>query len=249
MNGNDIDRRLQEAAGEVREIASRRRVPTAPTSSPVLTRGWLVFAAAFVAVVIVGIVPLLGNRGEVQPGDGTGPTTELVTPTTTTIPSTSTTSLVETCSATGVELPVPAEGLPPAVADTRDALIEAASSCSLAQLVDIAGDDLRTSFGDDAGVQNLVMWEDDGNGELDTLLKLLDMSYAVMELEGQPSIYVWPAAFAHDFWNDIPADQLEELLALYTEAELEEMAFFGSYAGWRIGIDEDGRWLFFIAGD
>jgi len=38
-------------------------------------------------------------------------------------------------------------------------------------------------------------------------------------------------------------------LGIYTEGELDEIAKFGSYAGWRIGIDENGEWLFFIAGD
>lgn len=248
MRGNDIDRRLQQASDEVREVADQKRVPTLPTRSP-STRGWLVFAAAFVAVVVIGSVSMLGNQDAVQPGIGTVPTTQLVTPTTTTVPSTSTEGLVETCSATGVDLPVPADGLPQAVAATREAIIEAASSCSLAQLVEIAGSDLRTSFGDDAGVQNLVTWEDEGHGELGTLLSLLGMSHAVIEPDGQSRIYVWPAAFAHDFWEDIPADELEELSSLYTQDELDQLSVFGSYAGWRVGIDEDGRWLFFIAGD
>ncbi len=248
MSGNDIERRLEQASSEVREVAGQKRVPTVPSPSPA-PRGWLVFAAAFAAVAIIGSVSLLGNRGTVEPGDGAAPTTQLVTPTTTTVPETSTSALVPTCSATGVELPLTADGLPPTVEDTRDAIIEAASSCSLVQLIEIAGDDLRTSFGDDAGVQNLLMWEDDGQGELDTLLKLLDMSYAVIEPDGQPKIYVWPAAFAHDFWEDIPADELEELTTLYSQEELDQLSVFGSYAGWRVGIDEDGRWLFFIAGD
>lgn len=248
MNGNDIERRLEQASSEVREVAREKVVPPLPSPS-LAPRGWLVFAGAFAAVVIVGSVSLLGNRGVVEPGDQGTPTTHLVTPTTTTVPETSTSSLVQTCSATGVELPLPAEGLPTAVADTRDAIIEAASSCSLVQLIEIAGDDLPTSFGDDAGVRNLLMWEDDGNGELDTLLRLLGMSFAVIEPDGQPDIYIWPAAFVHDFWEDIPAGELEELGALYTEEELEQLSGFGSYAGWRVGIDEDGRWLFFIAGD
>lgn len=248
MTGNGVDRRLEQASDEVRDVSRQRAIPTLPTRSP-SPRGWQAFAAAFVVVAVIGSVSLLGNRDNVEPGNGSVPTTQLVAPTTTTVPTTSTTALVEACSAIGVELPMPVDDLPPEVADTREAIIEAASSCSPAQLVDIAGSDLRTSFGDDAGVQNLLMWEDEGRGELGTLLLLLDMSHAVIEPDGQQKIYVWPAAFAHDLWEDIPAEQLAELGTLYSQDELEQLSVFGSYAGWRVGIDEDGRWLFFIAGD
>jgi hypothetical protein len=30
---------------------------------------------------------------------------------------------------------------------------------------------------------------------------------------------------------------------------LDELSGFGSYAGWRTGIDSDGNWAWFIAGD
>lgn len=246
---SEIDERLETAASEVRDIARGRRTPPVPSPSAA-PRGWLAFAGAFVVVATIGLAAsLLGSAETIEPGGSSTPTSHLSTPTTTTSPLESTDAPVPTCSATGVETPPAANGLPQAVADTRQAIIEAASSCSLAQLVEIAGDDLATSFGDDAGTLNLLEWEQGGRGELGTLLRILGTSYALIEPDGQPSIYVWPAAFAHDTWDEIPPDQLAELGAIYTQDELDQIAQFGSYAGWRIGIDESGKWLFFIAGD
>lgn len=243
---NDIDQRLRRAAGEARAVARRKTRPPLPTRSG-SPRGWLVFAAAFVAVALVGIIPLLTGPEAIQPGAGsTTPTTQLATPTTTTVPVTTTAPEV-TCSATGVELPGPSEGLPPAVADTRQAIIEAAGRCSFTELEAIAGE-LNTSFGG-GGAENLEAWENEDHGELGTLLKVLDMSHAVIETENSGRIFVWPAAFAHDLWEEIPEDQLDELRSLYTPEELEELSVIGAYAGWRVGISENGDWMFFVAGD
>lgn len=152
------------------------------------------------------------------------------------------------CSAQGAPIPEPAPGLPDAVADIRDDIASAASNCDLATLEAIGGDRLRTSFGG-GGVENLRLWEEEGNGQLDTLVHILAMSHGVVEFDDGDTIYVWPAAFSHDSWDDISDDELAELNAIYTAQELDQLAGFGSYAGWRIGIDQEGNWLFFVAGD
>jgi hypothetical protein len=72
--------------------------------------------------------------------------------------------------------------------------------------------------------------------------------FATQEIEGD-TWYVWPSAFVYDTWDDIPDEDLEALLTVYTQEELDQIAAFGSYAGWRIGITEDGDWRFFVAGD
>jgi hypothetical protein len=53
----------------------------------------------------------------------------------------------------------------------------------------------------------------------------------------------------YESWADIPEELRLELLMIYTEEELDQIAGFGSYAGWRTGIDELGNWLYFVAGD
>lgn len=90
--------------------------------------------------------------------------------------------------------------------------------------------------------------EEEGRGQLGTLLKLFDMSHAETSHEGR-IIYVWPAAYAYESWEAIPTEVIEELTTVHGEEDLDRFATFGSYAGWRTGIDEDGEWLFFIAGD
>jgi hypothetical protein len=64
-----------------------------------------------------------------------------------------------------------------------------------------------------------------------------------------PDIYVWPAAFTYESWDDIPDQYREELYEIFGEGELDQIAGFGSYVGWRVGIDEQGNWLYFVAGD
>ncbi len=60
---------------------------------------------------------------------------------------------------------------------------------------------------------------------------------------------MWPSAFAYDSWEEIPSADLEALRTIYTDEELDQIATFGAYAGWRVGITEEGVWRFFVAGD
>jgi hypothetical protein len=240
---NQLDDKLQKAAEEVRQVA-RYSTPPGIQPGPIRLRtGWLVFAAAFAAVILaVGIIPLLG-RGD-NPGDVAGPSIAAST----TLPATTTTMPPVECSATGAPQPAEQAGLPGAVAATRDAIVAAATACDLNALEELGGPDLNTSFGG-GGFQNLIDWETSGQGELGTLVRLFDTPYAVQDLADQGIYYVWPAAFAYDAWEEIPADDLEALLAIYTQEELDGIALFGSYAGWRVGITDTGEWKFFIAGD
>lgn len=242
---NDVEQRLGSAAEETRQLARNRppRELGAKKSRP--RSGMLVFAATFAVVVLIfGAVPLLvGDR--VPPGDTAPLTTPVDTPVTTT--ETTTTAEAVVCSATGVPAPGESPSLPEAVAATRSAIIEAAMACDLATLETHAVDGFNTSFGG-GGFENLVRWELKGEGQLGTLLQLLDLSYEVDEA-GVAAIYVWPAAHVYDSWEDVPADLVEELRHVHTDDEIAQMALFGSYMGWRTGIDQDGNWLFFVAGD
>ena len=50
-------------------------------------------------------------------------------------------------------------------------------------------------------------------------------------------------------WEAIPTEAIEELATVHGEDDLDRFATFGSYTGWRTAIDEDGEWLFLVAGD
>jgi len=245
-----FEQRMHQAAEEVRRTAQTLTPPpnAAPGKTTLPRRGLLVFAAAFATVVIVvGVLPMLGSGN--QPGSVASPdTTNPVAPPSTTIPTV-------VCSSSGTPPPAEVEGLPRQVADIRQAIVEAAQACDFAALVGLAGDRFTTHFGG-GGSEMLEVWESEGEGKLDTLLQILDMSHAVQEFAGEAAevmgssmLYVWPAAFAYDRWEDVPPEYIDELTAIYTAEELDQIAGFGSYAGWRTGITADGNWVFFVAGD
>jgi hypothetical protein len=63
--------------------------------------------------------------------------------------------------------------------------------------------------------------------------------------------YAYPAA-AEMAYADLTADEKAALEKLYpgeVEAQYIEGTEVGYYVGWRLYIDEDGRWSSFIAGD
>jgi len=146
---------------------------------------------------------------------------------------------------------MPAEqgGLPEPVAATRRAIATAAIACDFVALEALGGSDLNTSFGG-GGFDNIPRWEVEGTyPALELLVELFDTPYATQDFEDLPRYYVWPSAFVYDSWEEIPPADLEALRSIYTDEELDQIAGFGSYALWRIGITEDGQWRFFVAGD
>jgi hypothetical protein len=69
---------------------------------------------------------------------------------------------------------------------------------------------------------------------------------------GRPG-YVWPWAAGYDdasgrAWALSP-DERAVLGDLYTDAQLDGFVDFGGFIGYRVGIDDGGNWIFFVAGD
>ena len=142
--------------------------------------------------------------------------------------------------------------LPPAVSNTRMAIIDAARACDydkLAQLA-LAGDGTFTySFG--GGGRPAAFWKEAeaaGQAPLRLLVELLDGPSATRDAGGTTQ-YLWPAAYAFERWDDVPASAREDLRRMYGEDDLRRFAQFGSYAGHRVGITESGDWVFFVGGD
>ncbi len=255
-HADDVERRLHQAADETR-VAARRSVRP-PLATPERSRpvGWMVFAGVFALVVLaIGILPMLTRSPE--PGQVTQ--TPATAPTTTSIAGTATIteeSEPVACSASGIEVPLQQEGLPEDVADTRSSIIAAATSCYIDELGRLAGvganprqeTELVTSFGG-GGFVDLLDRESDGQEPLALLVRLLALPYGSQEYEGLPTYYYWPRAFVYDSWDQIPEEDLVDLQTIYTQQEIDDIAAFGSYAGWRVGISEEGDWRFFVAGD
>ena len=160
------------------------------------------------------------------------------------------------CSAAGLpSRPEDQPDLPQAVADTRRLIVGAAAGCGYARLAHVAarGDDpFSFTFGAEGDAEAAAaFWkseEDAGREPLRFLVELLDRPFATRDVP-EGAQYVWPSAFAHETWADVPAGERDALRPLYDDTDFAFFESFGGYAGYRIGIAEDGEWLFFVAGD
>jgi hypothetical protein len=180
-------------------------------------------------VVLAGALALAGCGG-----------TETVTVTES---ETSTETATETVTQTDTVAAQPV-GLPPAVAETHAALLAAAESGdyeALRPLLPASG--FSYTFG--GGVQGgpIAYWQQveaqTGERPIEILARILRLPYT---LSG--GHYVWP--FAYDKQQEELTDHEHELLGDLANA----YSGAGSgYLGWRAGIEPDGTWRFFIAGD
>lgn len=242
-----FEQKMQRASEELRQTTKGATPPMTGAAPAAGRPRWLAFAAGFAVVALaIGFLPtLLG--GQNPPVGGPSPTDPpVISP-----PETPTTTRhIPDCSSDGVAAPRTPDGLPREVASRFNAIVMAAVDCDFDALEALAGPDFSIFFGA-YGVEKFREWEIEGRGELGTLLKVLAMSFSRYEYT-EPDLgvyYTWPAAFGYDHWDQIPQEYVDELLTLYTQEELDYMAQFGGYAGWRTGFTEDGTWRFFTSGD
>lgn len=159
-----------------------------------------------------------------------------------------TTTTAEVCSASGLGLGLfPQLGLPYAVAQTRQTIFEAAAGCDFDALEAFAeaGGGISFSFGAPGGVP-APYWraaEQSGDPVMATLVKILNMPYG--QVEGN---YVWPFAHALDF-SGLTDEQRRLLKQYFSDEDIESWVDFGGYTGYRVGISQEGKWLYFVAGD
>jgi hypothetical protein len=244
----DIERRLEESASEIRE---RTNIMTPTVIVPRRFRfrqGWVAMAAGFaLVVVVVGLVPLLRGNGTTPIGDAPG-TTVLLAPVTTTMSNVTTTRVepaVASCSAISAPDRQSQAGLPDAVAVVREEIVTAARACDWERLAGYAAPGFVSSFG--GGDFEDVVGD---YGRLEILLRLLNTPFGVVEQPGGDRIFVWPSAFAYETWDEVPEEDVRALESIYGPGEVEsKIARYESYLGWRIGITEQGDWLYFVAGD
>jgi hypothetical protein len=165
---------------------------------------------------------------------------------TVTVTTTETETRTETATETVTQTETVAEqvGLPPPVAETHAALLAAADAGdyeALRPLLPRSG--FSYTFGLPAEGGPIAYWQrlEDESGEspIEILSRLLRMPYT---LSG--GMYVWP--FAYDKQEDELTDHEREILGDLAD----DYSGAGSgYLGWRAGIEPDGTWRFFIAGD
>lgn len=150
--------------------------------------------------------------------------------------------------------PAPAdERLPDAVEATREAIQVAANDSdwdALAAL--IPADGFEYTFGASEG-SPISYWRplerkwvrgEEGGVPITLILSTL-LSYPGTEYEG---LYMWPSASVKDP-KDWTEEDLQPLRRIYSEKELEQISQTDGYYGWRVGIEANGDWIFFVAGD
>ncbi|MEX2134203.1 MAG: permease-like cell division protein FtsX, partial [Acidimicrobiia bacterium] len=185
--------------------------------------------------------PSTDTTGCIDPGD----TTSTVVETTTSGPTCEAGELVPPTTVANGD---PSYDLTEPVAEKLTAIAAAAGACDASAVAALAASDITTTFGPGSGPEDIASWDGDDE-RFEIITELFNMTHAVTEMPDGSALYVWPAAFAFDAWEEIPAAAMDELLRIYTQEQLDQISQLGSYGGWRIGITEAGEWIFFVAGD
>ena len=141
------------------------------------------------------------------------------------------------------------EGLPGAVAATRDAMLAAAEAGDHEALAALADESFRYSFGGPVEGGPVAFWKNletaTGERPLDDLAAILRMPYTLSQ-----GYYVWPFVYSAEDLSALSQHEIELLQPVLEPGELEANAESGiGWLGWRAGITPDGRWEFFVAGD
>lgn len=147
------------------------------------------------------------------------------------------------------------EKLPEPVTEMRDAILEAAFSGQIKQLlIPIQWNELKPDFGDvpsDKILEGLKARSVDGEGReiLAILIDLLNMPYAVVrqgsDIENN-KVYVWPY-FAEVPLKELPPAQQTQLLRVVPREIYQDMLKAGRYTYWRLAIGADGTWHSFLS--
>ncbi|HXF73655.1 MAG TPA: hypothetical protein VNO79_13735 [Actinomycetota bacterium] len=146
----------------------------------------------------------------------------------------------------------PQAGLPEAVAAKREAIFLAAAAGDLEGLAALA-DPATFTFSYGADRDPVRYWRAieaaGGEGPAEVIPELLHAPYGTLRSGGR-TLYVWPFAAAMDDLSALTPAQRQALRALgYTERDIRSFVAAGGFLGWRLGITEDGRWIFYVAGD
>lgn len=123
---------------------------------------------------------------------------------------------------------------------------------ALRPLIGLGADITQLSLGGIEGdpVDFLREMSGDGQGQeiLAILLEVLESGFVHLDAGTPQEAYVWPYFFATPL-DRLDARQRVELFKVVTAGDYEDMKAFGAYNFYRVGINPEGRWLFFVAGD
>lgn len=152
----------------------------------------------------------------------------------------------ETVTETATAAVPAAQGLPAPVETTRAALLAAAESGDYEELRPLVPASLRYTFGSPVEGGAIAYWQElertSDARPLETLAEILRLPYVLSR-----GFYVWPWAYTIESAADLSAHERELLGPLGAFSTLFPAG--SGYLGWRAGIEQDGDWAFFVAGD
>lgn len=153
---------------------------------------------------------------------------------------------LEQCSTLGLA-PIKVRGeLNPAQQATVAKISDALTSCDWSALAAMLGPEFIASFGGDDAIE---LWRDAeryGDSTVRTLYGLLSLPVFI---EPDTGLAVWPRAAALS-WSEVDDGMMIELEQIgYREQDFIWFEDFGGYFGFRTGIDTDGTWQYYVAGD
>jgi len=88
----------------------------------------------------------------------------------------------------------------------------------------------------------------EGREILAIMLEILESGYLDVDRGTQNEMYLWPY-FARYPLDRLTPQQIVELFTLITAGDWQDIQSYGAYIFFRLGIDPQGRWHFFLAGD
>jgi hypothetical protein len=140
-----------------------------------------------------------------------------------------------------------AGGLPAPVEAKRAAIAEAAASGDYESLRPLLAEEFSYSFGGPFEGGPIAYWQSleqqEGVRPIEILADLVRLPYTLYQ-----GVYTWPFAFDKQPTELVPAES--GLLKDVGGTDLSDDFFpDGGYYGWRAGIEPDGDWIFFVAGD
>lgn len=149
------------------------------------------------------------------------------------------------CSAAGLSAQPVDQGLPPAVEETRRAIIEAATSCDLEALQALGAPGFTFSFGAGGSAADFWRTEESGGYPVTRLMVQLLNTPPVFDTEFVVPTYLWPSAF-----RAVPSPEDFDILeGILPDEDLALYRQFNEYLDLRLGITEEGSWDFAVAGD
>jgi len=129
---------------------------------------------------------------------------------------------------------------------TRQAIFDAASTCDYEALTALTAPDFTASFGGDTARE---VFESGGPDYMAILVTLLQLDAGELAVE-DGGAYVWPTA-ASKPPDALDASDVADLVTLgVSQEEIDALPTSElGYAGYRTSIDNEGNWIFFVAGD